>query len=95
MTTTYRKAAIPQAVRRDIAARYGCPPGERIEAPCHYCGKPAHILWWRLSSGKPGSWVHFGHELDHVIPESAGGPTVADNIVLACQPCNRRKGAKV
>ena len=29
--------------------------------------------------------------LDHVIPESRGGPTVVGNLVAACQKCNTRK----
>jgi len=34
------------------------------------------------------------HELtfDHIIPRSKGGRTEWENIVAACQPCNRRKG---
>lgn len=91
----YRKATIPQEVRRQVARRYGCPPGETIEVPCHYCGALGHIAWQRLSSGRPGAWVHFGHELDHRIPEFYGGPTTADNIVLACPSCNRRKGTRI
>ena len=31
---------------------------------------------------------------DHVIPLIAGGGTVADNIVPACQPCNSSKGIR-
>ena len=91
----YRKAAIPAAVRREVAQRYGCPPGGKCEAACHYCGVPAHIWWPARSDGRPGGWVHFGHELDHVHPEFHGGLATADNIVLACRPCNRRKGARV
>jgi len=46
---------------------------------CQYCGE------------------HFKtHELtfDHVLPKSKGGRTSWDNIVAACQCCNRRKGSK-
>lgn len=28
---------------------------------------------------------------DHVIPRNAGGPSTIDNLVAACQPCNRAK----
>lgn len=34
-------------------------------------------------------------EIDHVLPWSKGGPTIAGNLVLACRPCNGRKGARV
>jgi 5-methylcytosine-specific restriction endonuclease McrA len=30
--------------------------------------------------------------IDHVVPRSRGGATTWDNIVTACQSCNRRKG---
>ena len=31
---------------------------------------------------------------DHVIPRSQGGATTWINVVLACPPCNRRKGGR-
>jgi len=31
---------------------------------------------------------------DHVIPAARGGPRTWENIVTACVPCNRRKGAR-
>jgi hypothetical protein len=31
--------------------------------------------------------------LDHVIPRAAGGPTLADNLALACVSCSLRKWA--
>jgi 5-methylcytosine-specific restriction endonuclease McrA len=34
-------------------------------------------------------------EIDHVLPWSRGGPTIAGNLVLACRPCNGHKGARV
>jgi 5-methylcytosine-specific restriction endonuclease McrA len=30
--------------------------------------------------------------LDHVIPRSRGGRTVAENLVLACHACNNARG---
>ena len=32
--------------------------------------------------------------IDHIIPESAGGATVPDNLCLACFSCNVHKGAR-
>lgn len=32
--------------------------------------------------------------LDHVIPQSKGGPNTWENLVAACSPCNTRKGDK-
>jgi 5-methylcytosine-specific restriction endonuclease McrA len=31
---------------------------------------------------------------DHVIPAAQGGPKSWENIITACVPCNRRKGAR-
>lgn len=33
-------------------------------------------------------------EADHVIAVRRGGPTIESNLVTACRPCNRSKGAK-
>jgi 5-methylcytosine-specific restriction endonuclease McrA len=30
--------------------------------------------------------------IDHVIPRSKGGKHSWDNVVIACEPCNSRKG---
>lgn len=90
---TFKKSSVPERVRREVAKREGAIPGEVTPATCHYCGAEGHISWRRLPSGKPGSWVTFsGLELDHVLAEFNGGETTEDNIVLACQPCNRSKG---
>ena len=43
-----------------------------------------------------GGLVAFGeHHLDHVIPYSKGGPDTVDNLRLAHDLCNRRRGARV
>jgi len=34
-------------------------------------------------------------EIDHIIPVSKGGETIAENLQAACLTCNREKGAKV
>ncbi|GAA1563077.1 HNH endonuclease [Actinomadura kijaniata] len=33
-----------------------------------------------------------GHTIDHVVPQSRGGPDTWENTVLACGKCNNRKG---
>jgi 5-methylcytosine-specific restriction endonuclease McrA len=92
MTTTapFKKKAIPLAVRRAVARRYGA----TYEAGggtnrCHYCGKSGRIHW------AIPYWVTFDHELDHFIPESRGGPTTEENLVLACKSCNSSKGKRL
>jgi 5-methylcytosine-specific restriction endonuclease McrA len=91
------KLAIPLAVRRDVALMAGAIPGETTTTHCVYCGVPGEIFWPMLCrSNRPSGWVTFpGLELDHKIPESRGGPMTAENIVLACRSCNRRKGTRV
>jgi hypothetical protein len=54
-----------------------------------------HEVWRRDS----GTCVECGSrgrlEFDHIIPVSRGGSNTARNIELRCEPCNRRKGARV
>lgn len=51
----------------------------RDRGRCQYCG--------RLCSGKEAT-------IDHVVPRARGGKTVWKNVVLACKPCNGRKGSR-
>jgi len=34
-------------------------------------------------------------EIDHIIPASLGGPTVKENLWLACSMCNDHKGNRI
>jgi len=86
------KVSIPLQVRREIAVKYGCKPGEQLVVSCYYCGAPGLIHWPRTRKGLPGAWVAFSNlELDHFVPEREGGATSEDNLVLACRHCNRAK----
>jgi 5-methylcytosine-specific restriction endonuclease McrA len=62
---------------------------ERDKGMCRYCGKPGRVSYFF-----PSIWVWMEHEFDHVLPEYLGGKSTVDNIVTACQSCNRRKGHK-
>jgi exopolyphosphatase/pppGpp-phosphohydrolase len=53
---------------------------ERALGLCEYC----HTL---------ETWQYVPFTLDHVIPLSLGGGTVAENLALACFHCNRRKSS--
>jgi 5-methylcytosine-specific restriction endonuclease McrA len=44
---------------------------------CQYCGRRG---------------TQFNLTLDHIIPRSKGGQTVAENLVASCKECNQRKG---
>jgi HNH endonuclease len=67
------------------SARRRIPAGLRFQAlrrddfQCTYCGRRP-----------PAVVLH----VDHVVPWSAGGPTVLDNLRTACSDCNLGKGAR-
>jgi 5-methylcytosine-specific restriction endonuclease McrA len=46
--------------------------------------------YWGLSQDGQEATFH----IDHVVPRSAGGQTVADNLALACVSCSLRKEAR-
>jgi hypothetical protein len=54
-----------------------------------------HEVWRR----DRGTCVECGSrgrlEFDHIIPVSRGGSNTTRNIELRCEPCNRRKGARI
>jgi hypothetical protein len=53
----------------------------RAKGVCEYCRSQAHF------SPQPFS-------VEHIIPQSAGGETVMDNLALSCQGCNGHKYTK-
>lgn len=88
------KQNIPASVRRELAARYGCKPGQSVPVSCAYCDAKGSIDW-SIRRKQVQGWVSIsGLEIDHVTPEFTGGETKAENMVLACQTCNRSKGHK-
>jgi HNH endonuclease len=34
-------------------------------------------------------------EMDHLIPQALGGPTIEENLWLACSACNKSKGHRI
>jgi hypothetical protein len=53
----------------------------RAHGLCEYCG---------LSQLGQEAVFH----IDHIVPRAAAGPTVSDNLALACVSCSLRKGAR-
>lgn len=51
----------------------------RDKGKCQYCGQRV---------------AHPEATYDHVRPRAQGGTTVWDNVVIACIPCNQRKGGR-
>ena len=56
-----------------------------IEDAGHRCG---YCLTDETLSGIPLT-------LDHLVPIASGGPTIRDNLWLACRPCNEFKGPQI
>jgi len=52
----------------------------RANGCCEYCYMPETA-------------VFATHEIDHIIAQKHGGPTVADNLALSCALCNKYKGS--
>lgn len=65
-------------MRMPIPSRLRFQVLERDEFTCQYCGAKA-----------PDAILH----VDHVIAVVNGGPTVAENLLTACEACNMGKGA--
>lgn len=55
---------------------------EQARHRCGYCLRSEELLGMSLT-------------LDHLIPQSAGGPTTEENLWLACHQCNSFKGTQV
>jgi hypothetical protein len=60
--------------------------GERDGWDCHYCGSP--LRFEGVSS--EGKYL----QVDHKQARAAGGTNERSNLVLSCQTCNNRKGAR-
>jgi len=55
---------------------------ETLEPRCTYCQSPERLLGIPL-------------EADHIIPESAGGETLLENLCLCCRSCNGYKSMRI
>jgi len=54
---------------------------ERARGCCEYCRSQARFATESFS-------------VEHIVPESQGGPTAAENLALSCQGCNNHKHTK-
>ncbi len=53
---------------------------------CQFCGREIH----KIEETKKGR--HKVYSLDHATPTCRGGKDEYDNYLVACRPCNRKKG---
>jgi hypothetical protein len=61
---------------------------------CHYCGKTP--LTTEVDDPSDKRKLHWLATLDHVNPrDNGGGEYDEDNLVIACFPCNNKKGNKL
>jgi hypothetical protein len=68
-------------VTGDVGARLRRLVLARAGGRCEYCG---------LAQEGQEATFH----IDHIVPRAAGGPTVAENLALACVSCSLRKEAR-
>lgn len=73
----YRKRAIPKAVKEQLWLR---DMGQHFKGKCKtvWCGNQV---------------TFFDFHCGHNIPESKGGPTTLENLVVICSRCNTSMGA--
>ncbi|MBM4255659.1 MAG: HNH endonuclease [Deltaproteobacteria bacterium] len=55
---------------------------QRASQRCEYCHVSAEVTLLPF-------------QIDHIIAEKHGGPTVADNLALSCERCNSHKGPNI
>jgi hypothetical protein len=55
---------------------------QRAAQRCEYCQVPAEVALLPF-------------QIDHIIAEKHGGPTIADNLALSCERCNSHKGPNI
>lgn len=61
---------------------------DKTDGRCHLC-------WGRLSFKNYASFGYRGAwEVEHSVPEAAGGTDHRNNLYPVCIPCNRSKGAR-
>lgn len=75
---------ISEGLRREVFEQCG--------PKCAYCGQRAETYGWRRDvRGRYRVYVE-GFQWDHLVPVSRGGDNDIDNMVMACESCNKRKG---
>ena len=79
---------------RPVTTRIDIPKRTDIDAPVP-CRQNKHILFGQQDGRRNGCCSEFPFrvlEVDHVIPQRAGGQDNIENLQLLCAHCNRVKG---
>lgn len=89
------RKAITQDLRQQVARRVGATPGQTLTVKCNYCPVLLVIDWSdpkrvRILDAQGKATP----ELDHVKALANGGSHTADNLVVSCLSCNRKKGTR-
>ena len=84
----FKKSSIPYRLKTFVTLR--------DKGMCQCCGKVGKIrprfgCYFLAYEKIYGDWVSF--DIGHIYPESLGGETTAENLLLMCRRCNRRLGA--
>lgn len=77
---------------RAPATAFAAPAAPRREAIPE---RVRHEVWRRDRAACVDCGSRARLEFDHIIPVSRGGSNTPRNIELRCEPCNRRKGARI
>lgn len=85
--TPSRDVAVPSAI---LLLKYDRLPGCSVPFSRRNLGRRDHHRCQYCGRRPPGEQM----TIDHVIPRSRGGATGWTNCVLACIPCNRKKGCR-
>ncbi len=85
-----------QLLARVVESAHGCfeddwfPPGPRTPIGKNLIREVFERDAYRCQHC--GGWDKLS--VDHIIPESKGGPTVLENLQALCRSCNSKKGAR-
>ena len=88
----YRKRGLSNSERRRYLLSIGIErDGFTYSLQCTYCGHEGAVRW-DLDNRV---YMLGNMQIDHIIPERAGGSHLPENLTPACMSCNLRKGSNI
>lgn len=92
----YAKAVHAEPIDAIRYAESGVRPDRKAKRKTTYRGikrrrlrSDARCYWCKCAIDESSATI------DHLVPLSRGGSNASDNLVLACKPCNQRRGASL